>query len=841
MDAIQFGRWISTRRRMNGWSSQRALVESARQHPLLRGLGISEDFLARLEAGQLAHPFRGKVRQRVLMLAWVLCKTPRDVQIYLRAAELSGLSADEATQLNGLQGLLEKRKTLAVFPLPPRPTRLFGREHLLQELVSKLSALDTGLCAITGMPGVGKSALAYEAIHRLAFNQHEQLNAFPDGIATFSATGRRGLNGLIALLNEIAAVFSASTASISQARHSRASSATSAHSPALPGNAGDDLAGAVDRVRMVLADKRVLLFLDDVDAGFPLRPALQALLAQNQQSLGVNGVSETGHLHRVVLITSRYIPAPAFLTSHFHLGPLERDAALELFTALLGHSLDAEELADAERLCAAVGHLPLAIEVAVTATNTKGIPLSLLAARAVDHPLDSVLDGEHELRSTLSQALDAVDAEARERFVLLSTLGVRSFGLESAAAVHTKSSHALLPPQQAVIEPGKVTFSDSAGDGSSASLAQLANTAADLGQFVRHSLVELVSNQEPVPLLISNGHSRSTATRYHVHPLIHAHAFDRLQTFDPEVVKTAESNIQSFALAYVERYQKDTVRLERERELLLATMAQARHNEQYPEVVQFMSLLLYFFGWNGRFDEAEQVLGWGIHASQHLKDRYNQSRFMSRLGGLICYRGKLDQARSIWDECLEIAKSLGQPIYLWYPLANQAFIADTLGDYDSARCLTTTFLQRAEEAGEPGVIPYALCRRATYARLQGDRDSAFDDISASLRILTEDDPKTCDDYYNISMTQAELARVQGDYLRSQQYTEAAISYVQNTTDRINVPALLFEQARFAQQLGMWDNARMLALRTIPSAEQLSAHLFTKRAKALLQQVPDYTH
>src|SRR5262252_7891224 len=96
MDAVRFGRWISERRLKCGWRSQRALVEAMRQHPLLSEYSISEDFLARLEAGQLAHPFRGSVRRRVLAMAWLLCKTPRDVRTYLQAAELSELKADEA-------------------------------------------------------------------------------------------------------------------------------------------------------------------------------------------------------------------------------------------------------------------------------------------------------------------------------------------------------------------------------------------------------------------------------------------------------------------------------------------------------------------------------------------------------------------------------------------------------------------------------------------------------------------------------------------------------------------------------------------------------------------------
>src|SRR5690242_19720265 len=112
MDGVQFGRWISERRRKYGWSSQRALADTARHDPMLADYKISEDFLARLEAGRLSHPFRGNVRRQVLALAWMLCKTPRDVKLYLNAAELTELSADEAWQLGHL------RQYLAMPPAP---------------------------------------------------------------------------------------------------------------------------------------------------------------------------------------------------------------------------------------------------------------------------------------------------------------------------------------------------------------------------------------------------------------------------------------------------------------------------------------------------------------------------------------------------------------------------------------------------------------------------------------------------------------------------------------------------------------------------------------------------
>src|SRR6266849_5524155 len=138
VNAIIFGRWFGERRRQRGWSSQLAFVEAARRELLLAEYRISEDFLARLEAGRLAYPFRGGVRRRVLALTVLLCKTPRNMNSYLRSARLNQLSADEAEYLNYLARRLETRSPSSVSILPPRPARLIGRASLVDELVTML-------------------------------------------------------------------------------------------------------------------------------------------------------------------------------------------------------------------------------------------------------------------------------------------------------------------------------------------------------------------------------------------------------------------------------------------------------------------------------------------------------------------------------------------------------------------------------------------------------------------------------------------------------------------------------------------------------------------------------
>lgn len=819
MDAVQFGRWISERRRAAGWGSQRALAESALHHPLVSKYRITEDFLARLEAGHFVHPFRGSVRQRVLALTCLICKTPRDVRVYLQAAELAELNDEETRQMHWLNKHLFTKPGPTLRPLPPRPLRLFGRDTLLESLIRALSSGESGLYSLTGMVGVGKSALAYEALYRLAFNENPHLRVFPDGIATFSGRGRQGNGGLLALLNEVAAAFSPAMTPAVRSRHISALPTLATVDPAVLEANDEELKNTINRVSTALADKRALLLLDDLDAQFPLREALDVLLTSDQDHAG----SDHGHGYRIILTTSRYIPAPSMMIMHYHVTPLEPGAALDLLAALLGRPLSPEERADAQRLCAAVGYLPFALEVASTAMTAKGIPLALLAAHAAEQPLDSILDDDGELRAALTQALGVFDPEMQQRFALLSVLGVRSFRLEMAAAICTSPGAPLVPEHStAVLAP---TPAGIAGEPASIALPQLLSTAADLGQYVRHSLLELAPGDEP---------------RYQMHPLLHAHARECALDLPPDIVDAAQRNIINYALAYVEHCDCDIILLERERDFLLAALTQAWQREQYQQVVHLVAGLMCSAGRLGDYEVGERILRLGIQASRQLHDHIHLARFMNRLGILFFYKGELDQAKQLWEDCLDIARSLNRPgklpVCLWFPLANLALIPGILGDYDAARLSTETYLQHAQDVGDPILLAHALSTRGVFARLQGERATAYDDLRFSLYLLSLQDPQKNDDSLMMEV-KTEFARAQGDYIRAQESTDALLSLMWEKGDRYNIPGLLYDQAYFAHQQGVFDDARTLAQQAAQLAEQVRAPQLHKRSMALLQQIP----
>ena len=251
--------------------------------------------------------------------------------------------------------------------------RLLGRAAALNELLRTLRTVETGLCVVTGMPGVGKSALAAEALHLIAADERARHELFPDGIITFSGAGRRGMGGLLALLDELCAVFTPS-------RHRRAPPHDAARNP--PPQASG-WPGPMWLARST-APARWSPESDSCCCStiwtqrFPLRDALDAVLATGHAA-GAAGPIEAER--RVVLVTSRYTPEAALIRIRQDVSPLDANAALALFTALLQRDLTPGEAPHARAICMAVGNLPLAIELAATAAVSEGFPLPLLAAR----------------------------------------------------------------------------------------------------------------------------------------------------------------------------------------------------------------------------------------------------------------------------------------------------------------------------------------------------------------------------------------------------------------------------------------------------------------------------
>ncbi|GCF11995.1 NB-ARC domain-containing protein [Dictyobacter arantiisoli] len=577
MDAIRFGKWISEQRRKQGWSSQRTLIEAVHEDPLLKDTHLSEDFLARLEAGRLTYPFRGHVRQQVLALAWLLCRTSREVQAYLQAASLRELRPSENAIVQALYEHVSSEPVSTVMMLPARPPRLLGRDALVQTVLQQICTTERGLCALTGMPGVGKSALAAEIVHQLATSGSRRV--FQDGIITLSCTGRRGALGLITLLNEIIDIFSQSSSDSQSEPHAARKRGQFNHHAShlfLLEHMETDLAAAVDRVRMLLLDKHVLFVLDDLDPQFPLHEALDALSGSTQfMAAGAQGRYRS-NAQRVVLTTSRHVPLPSLMNHHLLIPSLSQVDACELFANLTASQLkfqpeDRESWRLVEQICTLVGGLPLAVELIAQAATVKGIPLLLLAATVAHNPFHPLLDENGKLTRLFEEAFQPIEAAQREAFSLLALLGPQEFSLETATVLALQDNidtlslkrspaHALFassnttdrsflatsPPFHLPFEQNyeAETISAEMRQTSLLPVSILTHTALVLGQFVNYSLLQLIDRQQA-------GGSGTTSLNhqsfYRLHPLLYMYARNRLQDISSARLTQVRNNLHTYA------------------------------------------------------------------------------------------------------------------------------------------------------------------------------------------------------------------------------------------------------------------------------------------------------
>jgi ATP/maltotriose-dependent transcriptional regulator MalT len=306
-----------------------------------------------------------------------------------------------------------------------------------------------------------------------------------------------------------------------------------------------------------------------------------------------------------------------------------------------------------------------------------------------------------------------------------------------------------------------------------------------------------------------------------------ARDLERLRLLVPDLAHTTSADIEAYALAYIERYQGDLLQLEQEWAFLTAALAQARQREAYAVVVRLVAGLAHPASRLADLAEAEHILRLGVEASRRTRDQAHLAAFSNRLSGLLFARGKYQEGWQLWNSSLELARSVACAPGFWEPLASFAYIADAyLADMQALYGTPARFqpiLESACQSTDPDSFVVARFARGFYARLMNDLDQADEDLSACLRALARqasDAPLSPHRQLLMLVAQAELARAQGDYARSQHYTEAALALAQVFSDCYTVAALLIDQGlytlrqrQFADMRATYLRLRALALQT----------------------------
>ncbi|MFF5676058.1 BTAD domain-containing putative transcriptional regulator [Streptomyces hygroscopicus] len=315
------------------------------------------------------------------------------------SASRAGLSAVSPALPAGVVPLAQTpvREVSLHTGLPAAAHDFIGRKQLLEDLATHLTHAreHTGdgpaTVAISGIPGVGKTALAVELAQRLR-------PRFPDGQLYAAIGTSHDPRTEVALTLE------------------RFLAALGTHSSRIP----DDLQGRARLLRRITADRRVLVVVDDISSLSAVRPLL---------SLGPNCA---------VLVASRIGQRPTPGIRTVLLDVLEPAEAVQLLAGLVGRARTERERQAATRLTELAGRHPLALRcVGERLAATPDLPLTTMVRRlgGAARRLDELSYGDQGVRVAYDAAYGLLSPLEQAVLRLLSLLPRTGFTAEAAAGM----------------------------------------------------------------------------------------------------------------------------------------------------------------------------------------------------------------------------------------------------------------------------------------------------------------------------------------------------------------------------------------------------------------------
>jgi DNA-binding SARP family transcriptional activator len=370
------------------------------------GLGRHTDVIGELARWVNAHPLVEGLRGQ-LMLALARCgRRSEALAVYQQGHTLldNELGVPPMRELGELHqailagdpvcaGAFERPVAAVTATSPvvrsPAPSQLpldivdfIGRDDEARSMAAALiggpSTTATPVLAVTGQGGVGKTTLAVHVAHQLR-------ESFPDGqlYADLHGIGPEATDPARLLAQFLMAL----------------------------GMDGRALPTTVDErassLRMLLADRRVLLVLDNAASEQQVRPLLP------------------GSPTCAVLVTSRKA-LTGLSARQVALAPLDHKAAIRLLATIAGEERVMAEIASAEVIVARCDHLPLAVRIVGARLAARPAwTLARLAARLDDEAqrLDELATGDLAVRASIDATYLKLGPDTRRTLRMLALLG----------------------------------------------------------------------------------------------------------------------------------------------------------------------------------------------------------------------------------------------------------------------------------------------------------------------------------------------------------------------------------------------------------------------------------
>ncbi|MFD8307932.1 BTAD domain-containing putative transcriptional regulator [Streptomyces sp. NPDC059690] len=558
--------------------------------------------------------------------------------------------------------------------LPPPPAHFTGRAAVLDDLRAALGAGDApAVAVISGMPGVGKSALALHVAHELR-------ERFPDGQlyvnlhgATPGMTPLTPAQSLAALLRDLGTE---------------------------PRQIPEHPDAAAALLRSLLAPTRTLMVLDDAANAAQVRPLLP----------GGTGCA--------VIVTSRSSLTVLDGARRHPLTPLTGEESAALLRAVSGRDgLDA-----AHPLVELTGRLPLALRiVAARLAARRALTPDVLAGQlaATEGRLHHLEYDDLSVRRSLAVAHDALAASDREAdrdaaLVLrgIGTLDLPAYGaplLARLAGIDAHRAEAALDRliDVALLEEtayGRYAPHDlvrdfarelaEAADESggpptvsagppTAAAAPPAPAAADIALRWYAAVAELALTAIVEPGLDRDDRRRPTAAQ----PTDHATEIDALPPF--------ESGEQAFAWGDMELENVVT---------LVERYADASTDADHRLIARVSCLIRLLFPYvqrSGRVAEMEFLGRTALRLARRLGDEAAEAYALGDLGGVHFLTGRQSEALALNDRALTIWRRLGRVSWMRRCLNNRGLLLEGLGRYTESERALRRSLEYSRQLNDP--------------------------------------------------------------------------------------------------------------------------------------------
>jgi tetratricopeptide (TPR) repeat protein/Mrp family chromosome partitioning ATPase len=566
------------------------------------------------------------------------------------------------------------------FQLPPPPPMMVGRSAEASRLIAA-AARDGAVCAIEGVGGVGKSALALHVAHQLASRQRG---------GCLYADLRGGEAGLV----------------LAQPADVLAQFLRALGVPTVPAS----LTEASALYRTLTAERGVLVLLDNAAAAAQVRPLLP----------GGRGCA--------TVVTSRWSLADLDASVRVHLDPLPDDAALGLLVRLSGADRIAAEPDAAALVVRRCGGLPLALRIAGARAAARGeASLSWLAERIDDEDrrLDVLEVGDLSVRASLRLGYQAFsDAEQDERR--------RAAGLFRLAALPDWAD--TTPRACAALAGWRVAATERAVD--LLVDAHLLESSGP-GRYRYHDIVRLFAREQA--LAAEPEAARAAASSRLLHWLLGstAAAARLLYPHDPlpPVASSRAASSHHPTAAHLAGTGDAWNWFDSEHtNLLMVARQQLTAGRALAEVRDLALVVAKFLDYAGYVAEEQQFGQLAVEAAQRLDDRSGTALALNIVAVTMLRQGRLDEGIRLLERNLAEQRALGDRAREAACLNNLGNALRDKGDLDGAVRYLQAALAIRRELGDRHKEGSVLDNLALVFQRRGEYAQAIDHHRAGLDI-----------------------------------------------------------------------------------------------------------